>query len=100
MADRRLLCLDEPDAALDPGMKRELFRILQNLAHKEGKSILVIIHDVSEIDLFDQVIMMAKVNNVGRLAFSGTPQEARKYFGHDIKDAYELLKTEPEKYVQ
>jgi len=100
VADRRLLCLDEPDAALDPGMKRELFRILQNLAHKEGKSILVIIHDVSEIDLFDQVIMMAKVNNVGRLAFSGTPQEARKYFGHDIKDAYELLKTEPEKYVQ
>ena len=99
VADRQLLCLDEPDAALDPGMKRELFRILRDLAHKEGKSILVIIHDVSEIDLFDQIIMMAKVDNVGRLAFSGTPNEARKYFGREIKDAYELLKKEPEKYV-
>lgn len=100
VADRKLLCLDEPDAALDPGMKRELFQILRNLAHNEGKSILVIIHDVSEIDLFDQIIMMAKMDDIGRLAFAGTPEEARAYFGKDIKDAYELLKKEPQNYVQ
>lgn len=100
VADRQLLCLDEPDAGLDPGMKRELFGILAELAHKEGKTILVIIHDVSDIHMFDQVIMMTKYENVGRLAFSGSPAEAGEYFGTNIKEAYGLLDSEPEKYIQ
>ena len=60
----------------------------------------MIIHDVSDIDLFDQIIMMTKVDNVGRLAFSGSPAEARKYFGTDVKGAYQLLAEHPEKYVK
>ena len=100
VADKALFCLDEPDKGLDPQSKRELFTILRRLAHDEGKSILVIIHDVSEIDMFDQLIMMAKVDNVGRLAFSGSPDEAREYFGTEIKEAYELLKENPGKYVR
>ena len=100
VAERQLLCLDEPDAGLDPGMKKELFSILKRLAYEEGKSILVIIHDVSEIDLFDQIIMMAKYDNVGRLAFSGTPEAAKEYFGTSVKEAYGLLATEPGKYLR
>lgn len=100
VADRQLLCLDEPDAGLDPKTKRELFTILHKLAHEEGKSILVIIHDVSEIDLFDQIIMMTKVDNIGRLAFSGTPEEAREKFSVDIKDIYDVLAKKPEKYIE
>ena len=50
--------------------------------------------------MFDQIIMMTKVDNVGRLAFSGSPAEARKYFGADIKEAYALLAEHPEKYVK
>ena len=61
---------------------------------------MVIIHDVSEIDLFDQIIMMTKYENVGRLAFSGSPEEAREYFGRDLKEAYGLLAENPEKYVK
>lgn len=100
VADRDLLCLDEPDQGLSPNYKHELFEIMQNLAHKHGKSVLSIIHDVSEIDMFDQVIMLAKVGGVGRLAFSGSPADAREYFGVDIRDAYALLEAEPEKYVR
>lgn len=99
VADRQLLCLDEPDAGLDPGNKRKLFETLRKLAHEDGKSILTIIHDVSDIELFDKVIIMNKVDNVGRLAFAGTPEEAKRYFGVEIKDVYQLMAQNPEKYV-
>lgn len=100
VADRDLLCLDEPDQGLSPNYKHELFEILQNLAHKNGKSILTIIHDVSEIDMFDQVIIMVKAGGVGRLAFSGTPAEARRYFGVEIQDVYALLEQDPSRFVR
>lgn len=100
VADRDLLCLDEPDQGLSPNYKHELFEILQRLAHESGKTMLCIIHDVSEIDMFDQVIMLAKKDGVGRLAFSGTPQEAKNYFGVDIRDAYALLDKHPERYIR
>lgn len=100
VGDKQFLCLDEPDAGLDPANKKELFLILQKLAHEEGKIILVIIHDVSDIDLFDQVIMMAKVDNVGRLAISASPSEVRERFKEDIKSIYTTLDKNPKKYVK
>lgn len=100
VADRDFLCLDEPDQGLSPNYKHELFTILQNLAHDYGKTVVSIIHDVSEIDMFDQVIMLAKAGGVGRLAFSGCPADAREYFGADIRDAYALLERNPEKFIK
>lgn len=99
VADRPLLFLDEPDAGLDPGNKRNLFETLQRLAHDEGKTVIAIIHDVSDIELFDNVIIMNKVDNIGRLAYIGTPEGAKKHFGCEIKDVYQLLLKEPDKYV-
>jgi len=100
VADRDLLCLDEPDQGLSPNYKLDLFKIMQDLAHKHCKTVISIIHDVSEIDMFDQVIMLAKAGGVGRLAFSGTPNEARNHFGVEIRDAYALLEREPERYIK
>ena len=73
---------------------------MRDLAHKNGKSVLSIIHDVSEIDMFDQVIMLVKADGVGRLAFSGTPAQMRERFGvEDIRDVYGILEKNPAKYV-
>ena len=73
---------------------------MQNLAHNHCKTVISIIHDVSEIDMFDQVIMLTKVGGVGRLAFSGSPADAREYFGVEIRDVYSLLEREPERFVK
>lgn len=100
VADRDFLCLDEPDQGLSPNYKHDLFQILRQLAHNSGKTMLTIIHDVSEIDMFDQVILLGKKDGVGRLAFSGTPAEARNYFGVDISGAYSLLSRHPERYIR
>lgn len=100
VADKILLCLDEPDAGLDPGTKKELFTILRDLAHNQNMSILVIIHDVSDIALFDQIIIMEKFQDTGRLAFSGSPAKAKEYFGCELKDVYEMIEKYPERYVQ
>ena len=50
--------------------------------------------------MFDQVIILAKKDGVGRLAFSGSPQEAKQHFGVDIRDAYALLDKHPERYIR
>lgn len=99
VADKQFLCMDEPDAGLDPGNKRRLFELLQRLAHEEGRTIITIIHDVSDIELFDKIIILNKVDNVGRLAFIGKPSEARDYFGAELKDVYAVMAANPEKYI-
>lgn len=101
VADRQLICLDEPDAGLDPLAKKELFMTLQELAHQRDKCVLVIIHDVSEIDLFDQIIMMAKVGDIGRLVYAGTPKGGREYFQVDhLTQAYNEIQKTPERYIR
>ena len=100
VADRDIYFLDEPEQGLSPNLRNELYVFLRDLAHYHGKTIVAIIHDVSCIDMFDQVIFLVKANGVGRLAFSGTPDEGSKYFGVPIAKAYALLEANPEKYVR
>ena len=100
VADRDLLCLDEPDQGLSPNYREELFEIMGNLAHESGKTVLATIRDVFWIDMFDQVIMLAKADGVGQLAFAGTPEEGRSYFGEsDFNKVYALLDTDPARYI-
>ena len=50
----------------------------------EGKIILVISHSPNRVaQYFDQVIVLAKGerDNIGHLAFTGSPQEALRFFG-------------------
>lgn len=100
VADRDIYFLDEPEQGLSPNLRDELYVFLRKLAHSHGKTIIAIIHDVSCIDMFDQVIFLVKANGVGRLAFSGSPQEGSNYFGVPIGKAYALLEANPEKYVR
>lgn len=100
VADRDIYFLDEPEQGLSPNLRDELYVFLRNLAHNHGKTIIAIIHDVSCIDMFDQVIFLVKAAGTGRLAFSGSPEEGSRCFGVPIEKAYALLEANPEKYVR
>ena len=83
-----LFILDEPDSGLDGVMARELFTQLRGIAN-QGKIIMVITHTPDRvIDLFDDVIVLAKdADRTGRLAYFGPVSEARTFFGRDTMEA-------------
>ena len=82
-----LFILDEPDSGLDGVMARELFEHLRKIADT-GKIVIVITHTPDRvIDLFDDVIVLAKDSaRTGRLAYYGSILDARKFFGRDTME--------------
>ena len=87
VSDPELFVLDEPDSGLDGAIAHEIFTKLRAIADT-GKIIIVITHTPDRvIDLFDKVIVLAKDSDrVGRLAFYGSPKEAREFFGRDTME--------------
>ena len=87
-----LFILDEPDSGLDGVMARELFQQLRTIAD-QGKIIIVITHTPDRvIDLFDDVIVLAKdANRTGRLAYFGPIPQAREFFGKEKME--EIVKS-------
>lgn len=66
-----LLLLDEPFAALDIGLKTELYALLQQLQAEHGMAVLMITHDLMEaVRLSDRILLMAAEPGriVGRFA--------------------------------
>ena len=76
-----LFILDEPDSGLDGVMARELFQQLRKIADS-GKIVIAISHTPDRvIDLFDDVIVLAKDSTrTGRLAWYGSVDGAREFF--------------------
>ena len=87
-----LFILDEPDSGLDGVMARELFQQLRLIAD-QGKIIIVITHTPDRvIDLFDDVIVLAKdAKRTGRLAYFGPIEGARAFFGKEKME--EIVKS-------
>lgn len=80
-----LFFLDEPDSGLDGTMARSLMENLRTIAD-DGKIVIVISHSPDRaFELFDRVIVLAKDpgDDVGHLAFFGTPKEALDFFDVD-----------------
>ncbi len=84
ISDPDLFILDEPDSGLDGVVARGLFEKLREIAD-EGKIVIVITHTPDRvIDLFDDVIVLAKdAVRTGRLAYYGSVNEAYEFFGKD-----------------
>ena len=77
-----LFFLDEPDSGLDGSNADNMWDIVRKIADT-GKIVMVISHIPDRaFNLFDRVVILAKDStNCGRLAFTGTPQDACAFFG-------------------
>ncbi|MBE5844716.1 MAG: ABC transporter ATP-binding protein [Butyrivibrio sp.] len=82
ISDPTLFILDEPDSGLDGVVARALFEKLRAIAD-ENKIVIVITHTPDRvIDLFDDVIVLAKDSGrTGRLAWYGPVDKAYEFFG-------------------
>jgi ABC-type multidrug transport system ATPase subunit len=83
-----LFFLDEPTSGLDPARGAELMRTLRHLCDG-GTTVVLTTHNPLDAELCDKVAMLAAG---GHLAFFGTPEAAREYFGTDSTvEIYERL---------
>jgi ABC transport system ATP-binding/permease protein len=82
-----LLLLDEPTSGLDPGLDRQLMQLVDDLA-SAGQTVVMVTHAVGNVDLCDRVLFLSPG---GRVAFFGSPAEARAFFGTD--DFAEMYRT-------
>lgn len=92
ISDPELFILDEPDSGLDGVVARSLFEKLRDIAD-QGKIVIVITHTPDRVvDLFDDVIVLAKDSTrTGRLAFYGPVNAAKNFFARGTMEA--VLRT-------
>ena len=72
-----ILILDEPNAGLDPKSSQEVLNLIANL-HKQGKTIVIITHDMDLLFKYCEHVILLKD---GEVAFDGEPN---KLFSGDI----------------
>jgi len=83
-----LFFLDEPTAGLDPAHEREVMRALRDRCDR-GATVVFTTQSSLDADHCDKIAVLAAG---GDLAFYGTPEDARRYFGADsLEEIYERL---------
>jgi ABC-type multidrug transport system ATPase subunit/ABC-type multidrug transport system permease subunit len=93
MSRPSLLFLDEVTSGLDEQTDREMMELFRQVADG-GKTVVCITHSLANVEATCSLVVL--LTEGGRLAFVGTPEEARAYFGIDrLGDAYRKLAERP-----
>ena len=94
-----VLIFDEPTVGFDPASAKELMNLIVEM-HKQGKTIIVITHDMDLVNEYAQKVFMLEN---GKLAFEGTPSElfihAQNYDRLDIPKVIKLALALKEKGI-
>lgn len=69
--DPKIIILDEATSMLDPEGRKQILSIIKNLQLKQGLTVISITHDVDEVMLADQVIVLDN----GQVITQNTPVE-------------------------
>ena len=75
----RLLLLDEPSTGLDPGARRDLWRLLRELRDRDGVTVLATTHLMEEAGTCDRVAILDR----GRLVALDRPEALCREIGGD-----------------
>lgn len=65
------IIMDEPTAMLDPSGRKEIIDTIHYLNKEEGKTILLITHNMEEVTGADRILVL----NDGKIALQGSPRE-------------------------
>lgn len=76
LTEPSLLILDEPTSGLDPAMDKQVMDTLRRLANA-GRVVVVVTHNVANLGVCDQVILLAKG---GVPAYAGRPDTILSHF--------------------
>lgn len=75
-ADSELIIFDEPTRGIDIGAKYEIYKLMNDLVEKEGKSILMISSEMEELmGMSDRIMVLAEGNMTGELEKDEFSQE-------------------------
>lgn len=67
-ANSELIIFDEPTRGIDIGAKYEIYKLMNDLVEKEGKSILMISSEMEELmGMSDRILVLAEGNMTGEL---------------------------------
>ena len=79
VGDPAVVLLDEPDSGLDPGMRQQTFRVVDQLA-ESGAAVICTSHDITLVEEFaDHVAVLGS----GSLLAEGTPADLCQDHGED-----------------
>ena len=85
-----VLIFDEPTAGFDPQSSKDLMELICDF-HKQGKTIIVITHDMDLVNTYAQRVVLLER---GELAFDGTPAELFSFIqGYDRLDIPTVIKV-------
>lgn len=76
----KMLLMDEPSTGLDPAIRMDLWKILEELRAKDGVTIVLTTHWMEEAERCDRVAIL----NRGALVAIGTPTELKKKVSGDV----------------
>jgi len=75
-ANSELIIFDEPTRGIDIGVKYEIYKLMNDLVEKEGKSILMISSEMEELmGMSDRILVLAEGNMTGELRKEEFSQE-------------------------
>ena len=88
--DPDILIFDEPTAGFDPQSSKDLMNLITEF-HKNGKTIIIITHDMDLVNTYTKRVAMLER---GQVTFDGTPNELFSYIkGYDRLDTPSVIKV-------
>ena len=87
--DSEMVLMDEPTTYLDMASKREMLAMMRDLVDQKGKTLLVVMHDLSDaVQIADHIVVLAN----GSCVFSG--ERARCLQENIIENTFSVKRCE------